>query len=173
VTSPDTATSHVFTPSTDPLLWWRPARPFPSSHNTWLPLRIRRATIMDVRPVKPNPHSAWSRSVRQSRDQRRRSYPPATLERPSRAKRFSAASTAGRVHGHIRKQHTRYSGDRGKFRRYHSSAHGQRSRESDNASDTGRARMEEEAVSSHPTPMEQHRDVPETELARPLREDRS
>jgi hypothetical protein len=104
-------TGSVFMPAADPLLWWRPARPFPSSHNTWLPLRIRRATVVDVRPERPNPQSAWSRSVRQPRkQQRRRSYPEESRKRVPRERRFSAAGAAGRIQGRIQKGHRRHPG---------------------------------------------------------------
>ncbi|KAF6002778.1 hypothetical protein F1559_003357 [Cyanidiococcus yangmingshanensis] len=159
VTEPSIPVNDAPTPTTDPSLWWRPARPFPSSHNTWLPLRVRHATVMDVRPVKPNPHSAWSRSVRQSREQRRRSYPPATREQGPRGKRFSAVNAARRVHGHIQKRHGRYSGDRGGFRRNRPQTAERRTGGNEHDRSEDRSLGGDKAASPRQASLDRHRDV--------------
>eukprot|EP00166_Cyanidium_caldarium_P005466 ctg_667.g208 len=75
----------------DPSLWWYPARPYITRQSTWVPLKVRRATVGDVRPAAPNPQSHWSRSVRKRREVQERRQRQQRRRHPAAAARQSNA----------------------------------------------------------------------------------
>jgi len=54
------------------LLEWREAVPFSRMNGEQVPLHMRQATAADIRPERPNPSSAWARSLQRKHKQRQK-----------------------------------------------------------------------------------------------------